>query len=71
MDVYSLTETTGNAGCYGVFTSIETATEYALTLFKDWDYNDVEETFYDGFKKEIYYGESGCFEICRHKLDAT
>ena len=69
MEVYSLTETTGNAGCYGVFSSEEKATEKALEFIKSWEYDNVEETIFDGFHKDIYYGECGCFEIWKHKLD--
>ena len=68
MIVYSLTETTGNAGCYGVFSSVEKATDAALKFIKDWGYGDVEETIWDGYQKCIYYGE-GCFTIERQKFD--
>lgn len=78
MTVYSLTETTGNAGCYGVFSSEEKATAAAMKFIKEWDYADAEETIWDGFHKEIYYGRSngehgdyGCFEIWKHELDAA
>ena len=77
MTVYSLTETTGNAGCYGVFSSEEKATNAAMEFIKSWEYADAEETVFDGFHKCIYYGHSngehgdcGCFEIWKHELDA-
>lgn len=70
MTVYSLTETTGNAGCYGVFSSEEKATATAMKLIEEWGYNDAEETIWDGFSKNIYYG-NGRFEIWKHELDAT
>jgi len=69
MTVYSLTETTGNAGCYGVFTTQEKATEAAMAFIKEWDYDNAEESIWDGFHKCIYYGECGCFEIWRHEID--
>lgn len=77
MTVYSLTETTGNAGCYGVFSSEEKATNVAMEFIKSWQYGNAEETVFDGFHKCIYYGEPdaygncGCFEIWKHELDAT
>jgi hypothetical protein len=77
MTVYSLTETTGNAGCYGVFSSEEKATAAAMEFIKSWQYDNAEETIFDGFHKCIYYGEPdaygncGCFEIWKHELDAT
>ena len=73
MTVYSLTETTGNPGCYGVFSTKEQATEAAMGFIKSWGYNNVEESFWDGFHKCVYYGEDvngGCFEICIHELNA-
>ena len=73
MEVYSLTETTGNAGCYGVYSSVEKATEKAIEYIKSWDYGNVEESIFDGVHKCIYYGtddSAGCFEIWKHKLDA-
>ena len=73
MEVYSLVETCGNAGCYGVFSTIEKATEAAMEFIKSWDYGNAEETVWDGFLKRIYYGEEeqgGCFEIERHELDS-
>ena len=72
MEVYSLTETTGNAGCFGVFSSVEKATAKAMEFIKLWKYGNTEETAFDGFHKYIYYGEdvnAGCLEIWRHKLD--
>ncbi len=74
MTIYSLTETTGNAGCYGVFSSEEKATAAAMEFIKSWEYDNAEETVFDGFHKCIYYGEpeqGGCFEIWKHELDAT
>ena len=68
MELYSLVEDTGNAGCYGVFTTVEKATDAALKFIKDWGYDDVEETVWDGFQKCIYY-YGGRFTIERHKLD--
>lgn len=73
MTVYSLMETTGNAGCYGVFSTEEKATAAAMEFIKSWDYGHVEETIFDGFHKCIYYGTEeagGCFEIWKHELDA-
>ena len=76
MTVYSLTETTGNAGCYGVFSSEKNATDAAMEFIKSWEYSNAEETVFDGFHKCIYYGEPdaygncGCFEIWKHELDA-
>jgi hypothetical protein len=73
MTVYSLTETAGNAGCYGVFSSEEKATAAAIEFIKSWEYSNAEETVFDGFHKCIYYGEdeqSVCFEIWKHELDA-
>ena len=72
MEVYSLTETCGNAGCYGVFSTLEKATAKAMEFIKSWEYGNAEETVFDGFHKCIYYGENesaGCFEIWKHKLD--
>lgn len=74
MTVYSLTEITGNAGCYGVFSSKEKATDAAMEFIKSWEYSNAEESVWDGFHKCIYYGEdeqSGCFEIWIHELDVT
>ena len=68
MEVYSLVEDTGNAGCYGVFTTVEKATKAALKFIKDWGYDDVEETIWDGFQKCIYYYD-GRFTIECQKLD--
>ena len=69
MTVYSLTETGGNAGCYGVFSSEEKATATAMKLIKEeWEYDDAEETIWDGFSKNIYYSD-GQFEIWKHELD--
>mgnify|MGYP006958158910 CR=1 FL=1 len=77
MTVYSLTETAGNAGCYGVFSSEEKATNTAMTFINDWGYNNVEASNWDGSHKVIYYGTTprtygepfGCFEIWKHELD--
>jgi len=76
MVVYALVETCGNAGCYGVYSSVEKATEAAITMVKDeWGYDNVEETVWDGWQKCVYYGcvedgNAGCFEITRHDVDA-
>ena len=77
MTVYSLTETTGDAGCYGVFSSEEKATNVAMAFINDWGYNNAEASIWDGFHKVIYYGNTprtygepfGCFEIWKHELD--
>jgi hypothetical protein len=69
MEVYSLIEDTGNAGCYGIFTTAEKATEAALKFINDWGYGDVKETVWDGYQKHIYYDE-GRFTIERQILDA-
>lgn len=74
MTVYSLTETTGNAGCYGVFSSEEKATEAAKAFIEDCECNNVESSAWDGFHKVIYYSDTpgepfGCFEIWKHELD--
>lgn len=68
MELYSLVEDTGNTGCYGVFTTVEKATDAALKFIKDWGYGNVEETVWNGYQKCIYY-DDGCFTIERHKLD--
>ena len=72
MKVYSLTETTGNGGCYGVYSSKEKATEVALGFIRDWGWDNAEETIWNGTSKYIYYGNddrAGSFEICEHYLD--
>lgn len=72
MTVYSLTETGGNAGCYGVFSTEEKATGKAMEFIESWGYDDTEETIFDGFHKCIYYGSEGAggiFEIWKHTLD--
>lgn len=77
MFVYSLTETTGDAGCYGVFSSEEKATEAAMTLINNWGYNNASASIWNGTHKVIYYGTTprtygeplGCFEIWKHELD--
>ena len=76
MTVYSLTEITGNTGCYGVFSSEEKATAAAMAFIKSWEYTDVDATVSDGYHKYIYYGgldgepgDGGCFEIWKHELD--
>lgn len=72
MKVYSLTETTGNAGCYGVYSSKEKAIEVAMNNIENWGYEEAEETLWNGTYKRIYYGEdnnAGCFEIYEHYLD--
>ena len=71
MEVYSLTETTGNAGCYGVFSTLEKATEAAMNLIEEWECDDAEETIWDGVSKNIYYGDNGRFEIWKHTLDVA
>ena len=71
MTIYSLTETTGDAGCYGVFSSEKKATNAALKFIKEWAYSDAEETIWDGFHKCIYYGDTGRFEIWKHELDVA
>jgi hypothetical protein len=70
MEVYSLTCITGNAGCYGVFSSVAKATEYALQLMREWEYNEDtwEETIWDGFQKKCYFGEN-IFLIEKTRVD--
>lgn len=75
MVMYALVETCGNAGCYGIFSTVEKATEAALTYIKEWEYDNAEETVWDGWQKHLYYGcvedgNAGCFEITRHNVDA-
>jgi len=72
MEVYSLTQV-GNmveAGCYGVFSSPEKATDYAIKFAKDNDEPFSEETVWNGFTKMVYCGEYE-FEIWKHRLDET
>lgn len=70
MEVYSLCCVDNNAGCYGVFSSMEKATARVEQLCKDWGYDKSswEETVWDGFHKHIYF-ENNEFEIWRHKID--
>ena len=75
MVMYALVEICGNAGCYGNFSTVEKATEAALAMIKEWGYDNVEETVWDGWQKHIYYGcdeegFTGCFEITMHEVDA-
>lgn len=75
MVMYALVETCGDAGCYGIFSTVEKATKAALTMIKEWDYDNAEETVWDGWHKCIYYGcvdenTAGCFEITMHEVDA-
>ena len=73
MTVYSLTEIIGNAGCYGVYSTKESAIEAAKHYIKDWEYDNIEETNWNGYHKKIYYGNEdagGCFEICIHELNS-
>lgn len=75
MVMYALVETYGNAGCYGIFSTVEKATEAAFAIIKEWDYDNAEATVWDGWQKQIYYGcveedNAGCFEITRHDVDA-
>ena len=70
MKVYSLTQVSNFAetGCYGVFSSIERATQCAIEFAKDNGEEYSEETVWDGFTKKIYCGDYE-FEIWGHTLD--
>lgn len=72
MKVYSLTQVGNMAeiGCYGVFSSPEKATNYAIEFVKDNGEAFSEETVWDGFTKTVYCGEYE-FEIWEHRLDET
>ena len=70
MKVYSLTQVGNFAdiGCYGVFSTPEKATNYAIKFAKGNGEEYSEETVWDGFTKKIYCGDYE-FEIWEHRLD--
>lgn len=70
MKVYSLTQVSNMAqvGCYGIFSSPEKATNYAIKFAKDYGETFSEETIWDGFTKTVYCGDYE-FEIWEHTLD--
>lgn len=72
MKVYSLTQVGNMAdvGCYGVFSSLQKATNYAIEFAMEHGEDFVEETVWDGFTKIIYCGDYE-FEIWEHRIDET
>lgn len=72
MKVYSVTQVSGGTevGCYGVFSSPEKATDYAIKIAKENGKAFSEETIWDGFTKTVYCGDYE-FEIWKHNLDET
>jgi len=68
MEVYVLTCIAGDYGNYGVFTSPEKATEYALQYGKEMGCIYEEETIWDGFEKRCYFDEV-VFEITKTRID--
>jgi len=72
MKVYSLTQvgSFADVGCYGVFSTPEKATNYAIKFAKDNGEEYSEETVWDGFTKKVYCGDYE-FEIWEHRLDET
>ena len=72
MKVYSLTQVGNFAeiGCYGVFSTMAKATEYAVEYAQSNGEKYLEETIWDGFTKKIYCGGYE-FEIWEHILNET
>ena len=72
MVLYSVTQVGNMAdvGCYGVFSSLQKATNYAIEFAQEYGNTFSEETAWDGFTKTVYCGDYE-FEIWAHVLDET
>lgn len=72
MKVYSLTQVCREVeiGCYGVFSTPEKATEYAIEFAKSNGQEYTDEDAWNGFTKDVHCGDY-LFEIWEHRLDET